>query len=121
MSLVGHGSSEWFERIWVRNIGNFDYPALPVYFGKEKLTAVGPYYLVSASGEVSDPTQGVIGNLSGTQYLEKENSVINPFRGHKYVSTKTIQDNVMGQNSDAIMFVIDYNITDEMSLECHYC
>ena len=43
----------------------------------ETLKAVGPYYRLSMPGEVKDPTQGVMDNLSWTPHsnLEKDNSL----------------------------------------------
>ena len=43
----------------------------------ETLKAVGPFYLVSMPGEVKDPTQGKMCNLSWTPHsnLEKDNSL----------------------------------------------
>ena len=35
----------------LRNFGNSVYPALPVSFGGDTKTAVGPFYLVSMPGE----------------------------------------------------------------------
>ena len=45
----------WARFFYLRNLASFVYPALLVFFGGDIEKAVGPFYLVSMSGEVKIP------------------------------------------------------------------
>ena len=53
-ALIGLKGTAGFETFCC----NFVHPILPVSFGRDIIKGVGPFYLVSMTAEVKDPSQG---------------------------------------------------------------